>query len=314
MKYQENLLGTLPDTRLAKLTGKSIGFIYRNRIKQNIPTYTSQFGSLPRNNYDIFAFDNMDNISAYWLGFYFADGCVCETTNNRKIVTLSSVDLEVLQKLVKFYKIKENLIGSYLRDGKKYYRLDLCNKHLFEKLSELGCVSRKSMILDKPNIDEKFYLPFLLGFFDGDGSISVNRTINSWKVSIGTGGYKFFKWLSSMLNNFYYYFSTEYKLTENKKNFYVITMCGVTAKAFLNKLYNSIFNKNIPLKRKFCLYKKLCKVKFARGPDYFDWEINYINKEHNNYKCLDLIKNDFRNYGWIRSIGSIRKKRKSLKF
>lgn len=34
-----------------------------------------------------------------------------------------------------------------------------------------GIVPRKSLILEPPQIDKQFYLPFILGYFDGDGSV-----------------------------------------------------------------------------------------------------------------------------------------------
>jgi hypothetical protein len=38
-------------------------------------------------------------------------------------------------------------------------------------LIKLNIKPKKSYNLEKPNIAEKFYLPYILGYFDGDGSL-----------------------------------------------------------------------------------------------------------------------------------------------
>jgi DNA-binding transcriptional regulator WhiA len=301
VKYKDELLGTLPDTTLAELTGKHVGWIYRKRINQNIPSYRSLFGCLPRCKYDIHAFSNINSVSAYWLGFYFADGCVCKTTNSRHIVQMTSLDKEVIDKLNAFYGLQSPMCQTKIVNNKNAYTLQLCNKKLFNRLYELGCVTKKSNILGPPFIEEKFYLPFILGYFDGDGCVSRNSTINSWKVSIGTGGHDLFEWITSIIKSLNLAYSIEIK--KKKNYFYNICLCGISGKVFLDQLYSSVPEK-LPLSRKKQRFLEMSLVKF-RGPKLFDWEKEYIFSNRDNNICSSLIENDPKNYGWKRSAGTI---------
>lgn len=308
MEYSDKLLGTLPDTDLAKLTGKSCSWIHRKRVSLSIPSYRSLFGCLPKFNYNINAFNNINCISAYWLGFYFADGCVCETTGNRYIVTICSLDREVVDKLKTFYGIEDHEnTTTTIANNKNVYHLQLCNKKLFNKFCELGCVPRKSNILKAPIIDSKFYLPFILGYFDGDGCISRNSAINSWKISICTGSKDFFEWLESIIKGLDISYNIDIRRTKNL--FYSIALCGISGKFFMNKLYEFV-PEYLPLSRKKQKFNEMCSNKFVKGPNLFDWEKEYIIQNRDNYLCSELIKTDKRNYGWVRSPYTIQKIRK----
>ena len=239
----------MPDTRLALSFGKSTNWVWRRRVKCGIAKFS---GSLPRTSYNIHAFDEIDAEGAYWLGFYFADGCVC-ATRNRRLVVLSSRDREVIEKLCKFYGDSTcSLMRKLWKEGDWQYSLSLCNKWLFDKLTSLGCVPRKSLIVSRPNIEAVYFDAFLLGLFDGDGSISLNRTINQWKVSIGTGSEKLVDWLGEILTSKQLIYSFE-KRKKKRAYFFNVVLTGLAALSFLKNLYNS--NEGLcPLSRKKSLY------------------------------------------------------------
>lgn len=241
----------------------------------------------------------MGATEAYFLGLLFSDGCVCHTTKNRYITNLGMNDKDVIINFKKFMKAKNKISKTYKR-----YEISFCSKYLFNKLNHLGCLARKSNILSYPKIPVNLIWPFLLGVYDGDGSLSLNKTINSWKMSIGTGSLKFSLWLKNFLKVHNFRVSYEKRKLKNRKNFYNIVLTGITAKAFLSKLYSSSI-KYKPMKRKFIIYKKLNKLKLRNNMQPFDWELDYLKNNKSNKKCLELIKNDPRNYGWIRSSDSI---------
>jgi hypothetical protein len=309
MEYNDKWLGTMPDATLAKLTGKCYAWIRRRRVSTGVSSYRSLFGCLPRLGYRTDVFDNLDVTSAYWLGFYCADGCVCKTTGNRHIVTVSSLDCEIIDKLKTFYEI-HNHTTTTIVNNKVVYHLQLCNKKLFNRLCELGCVPRKSNVLDAPPIDDKFYLPFILGYFDGDGSISRNSTINSWRVAIGTGSKKLFEWLESIIIKLNLAYSIDVRIKKNV--FYNICLCGISGKFFLKQLYDSLPD-HLPLSRKKYKFAEMSMNKF-RGPNLFEWEKEYIVANKDNYLCSKLIKLDKRNYGWERSPETIRKSRRHFNY
>ena len=140
-------------------------------------------------------FDIIDSHEkAYFLGLLYADGC---NSIKRNVVTLSlhEKDKLVLQKLNRLiYKDKPLVYQSRnsKKDtehfkksvGKKYnfkgnykgrYAITIFDKHISQRLADLGCVSNKSLVLKFPSTEQvpkEFINSFMLGYFDGDGCIT----------------------------------------------------------------------------------------------------------------------------------------------
>jgi len=174
--------------------------------------------------FDDTVFDSVGVREAYFLGYLCADGCVCVTTNGRYTLSVTSADKELVSRLRDHLSAHNRWRIEHTKEGRVYYRMAFCSRHLCERLVELGCGVRKSLVLDKPNIPQALWFPFLLGYFDGDGSLSRNKSINSWKVSIGTGSYRFRDWMVSVLDGLGFVYSTEERKTRKKKPFYGVTM------------------------------------------------------------------------------------------
>lgn len=110
--------------------------------------------------------------SAYWLGFLDADGCVHNGNNyDYKIeISLKEEDRHHLEKFRDFIG-KDNKISDRVKT--KAVRYSFRNKTIWQNLINLGCVPHKSLILQFPTeeqVSNKLLLPFLRGYFDGDGS------------------------------------------------------------------------------------------------------------------------------------------------
>ena len=137
-------------------------------------------------------FDNIDTQNkAYFLGFLFADGnnCMQKTTIS---LSLQEKDRDILEKLridagsnkpLRFISSERKRNNGEWYNYKDKYALTVCNKHLCERLSELGCVPNKSLVLKFPDYLSDEMLPhFIRGYFDGDGCIvdakSGNHNIN----------------------------------------------------------------------------------------------------------------------------------------
>lgn len=137
-------------------------------------------------------FDNIDTQNkAYFLGFLFADG-----NNGMQKTTISlslqEKDRDILEKLridagsnkpLRFISSERKRNNGEGYNYKDKYALTVCNKHWCERLSELGCVPNKSLVLKFPDYLSDEMLPhFIRGYFDGDGCIvdakSGNHNIN----------------------------------------------------------------------------------------------------------------------------------------
>lgn len=250
-------------------------------------------------NINIHIFDKINNISAYWLGLFLSDGCLCSTTDERKVVSLSLTDKDVIDKFIEFSGFKNKVGERYLPYSKKTaYSVQVSNEYLYDKIHSYGCIERKSTLLGIPKIEEEHYFPFLCGYFDGDGSISHNTRINSWKVSIGFGSHSFWMWFNEILSKNNIIFSIEERQTKNH-SFFITTMNGLSAKKFLSLIYDSV-PEYLPMKRKKDKFLILQEEQELVPPRYQDWEIDII-KNNKKELAITLLNNDIRNLGWKRT-------------
>lgn len=252
-----------------KLSMKAIGEKYGvsktviNRILMENNISKKQDNHIYQCNYDYF--ENIDSDEkAYWLGFLAADGCNYRRETNATI--LLNIHQKDLDHLIKFQAslnsnipIKNLIQNDGFSNNTPMSRFAINSMKMSKDLEKLGIVPRKSLILKPPIIDEKYYLPFILGYFDGDGSICKLKQYNNYEWSI-QGTKEMLNWINSVLQ-------LDCKLKQrnpnsNLNNYYI--SIGGTNKIYniLYKLYNSC---NIHLERKYLIYKELETVVLKRN-------------------------------------------------
>lgn len=139
--------------------------------------------------FDQYYFHNIDTeAKAYFFGFLLADG------NNyskqyRITLSLAEADKKILEDFKNEIKttseIKTNKSYKETHQDKKYLQIN--SKIMSNKLSEIGCVDRKSNILKFPKniIPDNLMNHFIRGVFDGDGSISTSKhKTKNWKYHV----------------------------------------------------------------------------------------------------------------------------------
>ena len=124
-------------------------------------------------------FDVIDSEDkAYWLGFLYADGCINERNKHYNIILdLQHSDKEHIANFLKCIE-SEHPIYEYSKNGKKYAKISIGSKHMFNSLCELGCIPNKSLILDFPDesrVNKDLIRHFMRGYFDGDGTLSLSN-------------------------------------------------------------------------------------------------------------------------------------------
>lgn len=126
-------------------------------------------------------FDNIDTPNkAYLLGLLYSDGCNYPPQHRVKL-ELQERDKDILDKInIEIQSNKPlvfNNLNSKNENWQNTYRLDITNKHISDRLVELGMVQNKSLILEFPKwLDKSMYAPFLRGYLDGDGHIEWGKT------------------------------------------------------------------------------------------------------------------------------------------
>lgn len=129
---------------------------------------------------------------AYLLGFIAADGCLQSNGKNSYglSITIHSKDISVLECLRSQIGCENqifNITGkmSHSNKQKDHCRFQLFNKDLYSDLSSYGLTPKKSTTM--PNlfskIPEQYHKSFVVGYFDGDGSVSLKNKRNQQMIS-----------------------------------------------------------------------------------------------------------------------------------
>ena len=127
---------------------------------------------------------------AYWLGFLYADGCICRYYKNDKLKSMN-IELSLgecdFHHLEKFRDCLESNVPIHERhikqNDKEYtaYRLNICSTKMCYDLINLGCTPNKTFDVRFPSdeiVSKEYKRDWLRGFFDGDGCISITQMNN----------------------------------------------------------------------------------------------------------------------------------------
>lgn len=120
-------------------------------------------------------FDVLNTKSAYWLGFFWADGYV---NGNRVQVALSAKDKDLLKQLKDFIKSSDRPIREFLSNQKhNVAELRFRSSKILKALSKYKIHINKR---DRGRLPISLFHPeyrrdFLRGYFDGDGALYVDK-------------------------------------------------------------------------------------------------------------------------------------------
>lgn len=104
---------------------------------------------------------------AYAIGLITTDGCL---SKDGRHIDLTSKDLEQIENFKRILKLS-NKIGTKKSStsSKRYYRIEFGNIKLYKYLLSIGLCPKKSKVLGKLKVPDKYFPDFLRGCFDGDG-------------------------------------------------------------------------------------------------------------------------------------------------
>lgn len=156
----KDYLDKVPLKELKTKYQTSADTIYKVIDKNNIKRHNSK---------DLSKFKLLNNKQVqYWLGYICADGNIEYAPEKRVYkVSLFSIDEEVMMNFKEFFG---DIVKRYSRKNSNVMECAIHSKELCEYfINELNIVPNKGLVLN-PNID--FNPNFLLGYFDGDGSIA----------------------------------------------------------------------------------------------------------------------------------------------
>lgn len=155
-------------------------------VRDDVPVVYGRFQRVHKLNEEFFdIIDNQDK--AYILGFLYADGQNCYSKRAVRL-QLTEEDVEILYRISNVLQYTRPLTYVPAREiydtgyiSKPQYALDINSAHMSKRLSELGVVQNKSLILTFPHWMSDELIPhFLRGYIDGDGCIA--RQPHSYSV------------------------------------------------------------------------------------------------------------------------------------
>ena len=123
---------------------------------------------------------------AYVLGLLYADGCN-QTERNLVAISLKESDKDVLEKIteliqpdkpLRYYTTANSRKKEGFENSQNQWRLTINNKHISQRLVELGCGKAKTHNLTFPTeeqVPSHLIRHFIRGYFDGDGSVSGDK-------------------------------------------------------------------------------------------------------------------------------------------
>lgn len=191
-KIQNNLLSDKDEILKRYSDGDSYQLISEkyNCDKSLISNFVKQFVTFKRRNskskskrkytfkYDYFnKIDTKDK--AYFLGLFYADGYNSGKTIR---INLQQRDGSILEKFNYYVNNTRKLSLIRTKNGHSDLLLfEISSVHLCDKLTELGCPPKKSLILKFPTeeiVPKHLQNHFIRGYFDGDGCIHVVKYLN----------------------------------------------------------------------------------------------------------------------------------------
>ena len=214
-------------------------------------------------NYDLTYFEKIDNMNkAYLLGFICADGYLT-TGRNEFGITVGEKDKKIIEFFKQQLKTNKPIVNIEDKNNHKAVELRINNNKLYQDIQKYGITPKKSLTINIENViklaklNEKQISVFLLGYFDGDGCISLahrkkdNKPYFEMNV-LGT---------LETINYFKRYFNNHGSIRQNNinKNNYTLQMSNNFSTIYysLKKLYQYKDELDYYYERKYNLFKKL---------------------------------------------------------
>ena len=206
---------------------------------------------------------------AYWLGFLYADGCVIKNKRMYLNLTLAKKDKLHLEKFKSaiecqspLYEIapKSRTYKGVLIRGSGAFSLHVNSKKIVEDLIKLGCVPKKSLILEFPNEEQVpncLIHHFIRGYFDGDGTIVKYNRGKRWEFRIKfLGTFKLLNVIGDIIKKQINIQKTKISI-ENKTRIYALNYGG---NGNMMKTFRWIYSEStVFLQRKFDIFKDMEK-------------------------------------------------------
>ena len=198
----------------------------RNRAEQN-KISNAQRASSVNNDY----FSNIKTVNQAWLlGFLAADGWV-EEDRNRINLELSAIDKEILEKIKEEVEIENGILERETNKGFSIVRLSWTSGIQKDKLAHYGIVPNKTYKeMHLPIFENKdLTYAFILGYFDGDGSISISDDYCRFRICAHR---------PELLHDIYNFLGESGSLSQDNRGLWELSISTTHSVPLFKKLYS----------------------------------------------------------------------------
>lgn len=200
-------------------------------------------------------FKNQNHNMAYLLGFIAADGNI-STKENRISIELHEKDRQLLED---FRAITQNSrpLKKYLHKHEEYadtpaVKFETWSAEWKKDLAIYNITPNKTFTLQPPTfLNKDYYISYIKGYFDGDGSIYFHTNTNKYTVIISGASKELIYWMRNILLNQYGIVGGYHiELTKKGHEMYVLTY---SSKEAVFKFYEFWYKKDTST---ICLNRK----------------------------------------------------------
>ena len=196
-------------------------------------------------------FKSWNREMAWTFGFWIADGNMAK---NKNIISFTNKDYD----LIIMIKSLLNSGHKIYKDKDNVFKLQICNKIMYNDLLKLGGIPAKSLTIQFPEVPDEFLSHFIRGYLDGDGCNTTNR--NKYLVSSFTGNMDFLINLKDKIKeNIGIETGKLYSDKRCNPRIKQLKYIGKKAISLCDYIYQD--SENLRLERKFKIYDKMKKNK-----------------------------------------------------
>lgn len=171
----------------------------------------------------------------YLVGLLTSDGCL---SGDGRHVILTAKDEMFLEKVRLRLRISNPVTMTRGGVGSLCHRLQIGGVDFYRFLRSIGLTPRKSLTLGSLRVPRIYFLDFLRGIIDGDGSIRswIHPTNggSQWSLRIYSGSVNFLLWLKDEIDLI---LSSRGKIHRNNKTEHVLKYGKMAAQDILKRCY-----------------------------------------------------------------------------
>lgn len=221
-------------------------------------------GNKNRNLLDNHLYFQIENKNMAWLlGFIAAYGSI-EKNRNVIRICLSSVDKEILEKIRKEIFLQSDVKDFIDNAGFAKSKLQWSSEQHKKDLATYNIIPQKTFTLKPPEkLTNEFIIDYLRGYWDGDGSITINRNSYNrleWQITSAT---------KELLEFFVDYLYDTYNIPKvnvhsfkrNEHELYILQYSTKASLQLYDIMYKNITDDDLFIKRKKDKYDKIVQEK-----------------------------------------------------